>query len=144
MKHAEYRTKSEKYGRLFLRRFFIFHFVWVYVIIKNLFSCLLFLTSTQYQKIPDFSDWIFVKSIGLNLSNLSVWICKINRIVLSCYTDEASNLIRIRDAIDKDGGKAPLALIVLCGLSNAAYRRPDGVFVVPPTALKNRGDPSIP
>ena len=51
--------------------------------------------------------------------------------------EAASNLIRIRDAIDKDGGKAPSALIVLCGLSNAAYRRLDGVFVVPPTALKN-------
>ncbi len=52
--------------------------------------------------------------------------------------DEAAyNLIRIRDEITKDGGKAPSALIVLCGMSNAAYQRPDGVFVVPLTALKN-------
>ena len=29
------------------------------------------------------------------------------------------------------------ALCVVCGLSNAAYRRPDGVYVVPLTALKN-------
>ena len=49
----------------------------------------------------------------------------------------AGNLIRIRNAIVKDGGKAPSALIVLCGLSNAAYRRPDGICVVPLTALKN-------
>ena len=28
-------------------------------------------------------------------------------------------------------------LCVLCGLANAAYQRPDGVFVVPITALKN-------
>jgi predicted AAA+ superfamily ATPase len=51
--------------------------------------------------------------------------------------EAASNLIRIRDEIVKDGGKAPSSLVVLCGLSNAAYRRPDGVFVVPLTALKN-------
>jgi hypothetical protein len=28
-------------------------------------------------------------------------------------------------------------LCVVCGLTNAAYRRPDGVFVVPITALKD-------
>lgn len=47
----------------------------------------------------------------------------------------ASNLLDIKDRIVKDGGKAPSALIVICGLSNAAYQRPDGVFVVPITAL---------
>jgi len=26
---------------------------------------------------------------------------------------------------------------VLCGLANAAYQRPDGVYVIPLTALKN-------
>ena len=51
--------------------------------------------------------------------------------------EAAANLIHIRDEIAKDGGKAPSALIVLCGLANAAYQRPDGVFVVPLTALKN-------
>ena len=51
--------------------------------------------------------------------------------------EAAENLIHIRDEIDKDGGKVPSALIVLCGLSNAAYQRPDGVYVVPLTALKN-------
>ena len=51
--------------------------------------------------------------------------------------EAAENLIHIRDEIVKDGGKAPSALIVLCGLSNAAYQRPDGVYVVPLTALKN-------
>ena len=51
--------------------------------------------------------------------------------------EAAANLIHIRDEIIKDGGKVPSALIVLCGLSNAAYQRPDGVFVVPLTALKN-------
>ena len=51
--------------------------------------------------------------------------------------EAAKNLIHIRDEIVKDEGKAPSALIVLCGLSNAAYQRPDGVYVVPLTALKN-------
>ena len=51
--------------------------------------------------------------------------------------EAAANLIRIRGDIAKDGGKVPSALIVLCGLSNAAYQRPDGVYVVPLTALKN-------
>ena len=34
-------------------------------------------------------------------------------------------------------GKPPAVLCVLCGLTNAAYQRPDGVFVVPVTALKD-------
>ena len=51
--------------------------------------------------------------------------------------EAAKNLIHIRDEIVKDEGKAPSALIVLCGLSNAAYQRPDGVYVVPLTALKD-------
>ena len=51
--------------------------------------------------------------------------------------EAAVNLLRIRDEVVKDGSKAPSALIVLCGLSHAAYQRPDGVYVVPLTALKN-------
>ncbi len=49
----------------------------------------------------------------------------------------AENLIEIRDRITAEGGKAPSVLAVICGMSNAAYVRPDGVFVVPITALKN-------
>lgn len=51
--------------------------------------------------------------------------------------EAAANLLRIRNDITKDGGRLPSALCVLCGLSNAAYQRPDGVFVVPLTALKD-------
>ncbi|MEA4864795.1 MAG: ATP-binding protein, partial [Sphaerochaeta sp.] len=32
--------------------------------------------------------------------------------------------------------KPASSLCVICGLSNAAYRRPDGVYVVPLTALR--------
>lgn len=49
----------------------------------------------------------------------------------------AENLLKIKRQIEEDPrGKPPAALCVLCGMSNAAYRRADGVFVVPITALK--------
>lgn len=50
----------------------------------------------------------------------------------------AANLLEIKKQIEADPkGKPPAVLSVLCGMSNAAYRRPDGVFVVPITALKD-------
>lgn len=49
----------------------------------------------------------------------------------------AKNLLDIQREMTADPkGKPPVVLCVLCGMSNAAYRRADGVFVVPPTALK--------
>ena len=48
----------------------------------------------------------------------------------------AANLNRVCDDIVNAGGRAPRVKCVICGLSNAAYRRPDGVFVVPIAALK--------
>ena len=49
----------------------------------------------------------------------------------------ANDLLELRNSIIKDGGVAPSMLCVICGLSNAAYQREDGVFVVPITALKD-------
>ncbi len=50
----------------------------------------------------------------------------------------ASNLLEIKKQIEEDPkGKPPAVLCVLCGMANAAYQRPDGVFVVPITALKD-------
>mgnify|MGYP000153724048 CR=1 FL=1 len=49
----------------------------------------------------------------------------------------AENLIKVSADIERNGGKAPKVKCVICGLSNAAYVRPDGVFVVPITALKD-------
>lgn len=50
----------------------------------------------------------------------------------------AESLLKIQREIAADPkGKPPTVLCVLCGLANAAYQRPDGVFVVPITALKN-------
>ncbi len=49
----------------------------------------------------------------------------------------AESLKKIREKITVDGGKPPKICCVICGLSNAAYQREDGVYVVPLTALKN-------
>lgn len=53
--------------------------------------------------------------------------------------DEAADtLLDIRKRFEEDPkGKPPAVLGVICGLANAAYRRPDGVYVIPITALKN-------
>lgn len=50
----------------------------------------------------------------------------------------AKNLLEIKKQIEADPkGKPPAVMCVVCGMANAAYRRPDGVFVVPVTALKD-------
>lgn len=51
--------------------------------------------------------------------------------------DAAKNLIKINNLIEKNGGKKAKSLCVICALTNAAYKRPDGVYVVPITSLKN-------
>ncbi len=49
----------------------------------------------------------------------------------------AENLLNLKKSIEEEGGIVPSVLCVICGLSNAAYIRDDGVFVVPITALKD-------
>jgi hypothetical protein len=49
----------------------------------------------------------------------------------------AENLVKVSADIVANGGQAPKIMCVICGLSNAAYQRADGVYVVPITALKN-------
>jgi len=50
----------------------------------------------------------------------------------------AANLLEIKKNIEKDPkGKPPAVLGIICGMANAAYKRPDGVYVIPITALKN-------
>ncbi len=51
--------------------------------------------------------------------------------------DAANNLLKINNSIREKGGTAAKSLCVICGLTNAAYRRPDGVYVVPLTSLKD-------
>ncbi len=46
----------------------------------------------------------------------------------------AENLLRIRDLMEKEG-KPPSVMCVICGMTRYAYRRPDGVYVVPITSM---------
>ena len=49
----------------------------------------------------------------------------------------AQSLLKLADKIDTDKMKEPAFLMVLCGVAPFAYRREDGVYVVPITCLKN-------
>lgn len=50
----------------------------------------------------------------------------------------AENLKKIYKEMEKDPKSIlPSAMIIVCGLSNAAYQRGDGIYVVPLTALKD-------
>ena len=65
------------------------------------------------------------------------WCCFEIKLGVNEIEDAAKNLITIRDKIKEVKGLVPSVLCVICGMSNAAYKRPDGVYVVPITALKN-------
>ncbi len=51
--------------------------------------------------------------------------------------EAAQNLVKIKNSILQNGGIAPKVMCVISGMSNAAYLREDGVYVIPITALKN-------
>ena len=53
-----------------------------------------------------------------------------------CYHYQDYQNREVDSVIELENGKAPSVLCVICGLSNAVYKRPDGVYVVPITALK--------
>lgn len=65
------------------------------------------------------------------------WCCFEIKLGANAIEGAAKNLAQIKESIIAEGGKAPSVLCVMCGLTNAAYKRPDGVYVVPITALKN-------
>ncbi len=51
--------------------------------------------------------------------------------------EAAENLLKIKRYLQsQDNAIMPKALCVICGLSNAAYMREDGIYVLPITALK--------
>lgn len=51
--------------------------------------------------------------------------------------ESAAVLVKLKNDIAKEpGGIPPKVLCVVCGMSNAAYKRADGVYVVPITALR--------
>lgn len=49
----------------------------------------------------------------------------------------ANNLVKINNSIIKNCGKSAKSLCVICGLTNAAYGRSDGEYVVPINSLKD-------
>ena len=49
----------------------------------------------------------------------------------------AKNLKKLADKIDTGKMETPAFLMVLCGVAPFAYKREDGVFVVPISCLKN-------
>ena len=48
----------------------------------------------------------------------------------------AANLLKVNSLIERNGGRPASGLFVITGLSNAAFMRPDGVYVLPITALR--------
>ena len=51
--------------------------------------------------------------------------------------DEASaQLLKIKKISEKECDNPPKILCVICGMTNFAYKREDGVYVVPITALR--------
>ncbi len=48
----------------------------------------------------------------------------------------AAELLKLKAIMKKEGDRPPEVLCVICGMSNMAYKRQDGVYVVPITALK--------
>ena len=50
--------------------------------------------------------------------------------------DAAKSLLEIKESLNAENANSPDILVVICGLSNFAYQREDGVYVVPITALK--------
>lgn len=55
----------------------------------------------------------------------------------SLINDGAEALIKLRDKIDTTKMKKPSFLMVLIGIGELAYRRADGVYVVPLGCLKD-------
>jgi hypothetical protein len=51
--------------------------------------------------------------------------------------EAAGNLLRLRERFVQKQAIVPAVLGVICGMSQAAFKRPDGVYVVPITALKS-------
>lgn len=65
------------------------------------------------------------------------WVAVEIKLGANQIDEAAKNLLAIQKEMLKENEKAPSVLCVVCGLSNAAYLRKDGVYVVPITALRN-------
>lgn len=64
------------------------------------------------------------------------WGCIEIKLGMNQVDKAASNLLKIHSMFERNSPSAPTFLAVICGLSYAAYRRSDGVYVLPLTALR--------
>ena len=51
--------------------------------------------------------------------------------------DASRKLLSQRNIFIKESKTNPSFMCIICGMANAIYKRPDGVFVIPITALKH-------
>jgi len=51
--------------------------------------------------------------------------------------EAASNLLKMSRMFEEKGGRTPCLLCVICGVCRYAYKRKDGVYVVPITSLRD-------
>ena len=81
----------------------------------------------------------FIKEIDAIIKlNNGQWCAFEIKLGANQFDDAAKNLLEINQSIiEEQCEKSAKVLCVICGLSNAVYKRPDGVYVVPITALKN-------
>lgn len=63
------------------------------------------------------------------------WCAVEIKLSASAVDEAARNLLKLRDVYE-DKGNPPSSLCVISGLTRYAYRRPDGVIVVPITSLR--------
>ena len=65
------------------------------------------------------------------------WGAFVMRLGTNQIDEAAESLLRCSEHFARNEASAPEFLCVVCGMSFAAYRRPDGVYVVPLTALRD-------
>lgn len=73
----------------------------------------------------------------IHLRNSSYGLIEIKLGGDKLINEGAENLKKLRDKIDTTKMKNPSFLMVLIGVGNYAYRRPDGIYVVPIGCLKD-------
>lgn len=73
----------------------------------------------------------------LELENGS-WCAIEIKLAATRIEEGAKNLNKVCNNIIRNGGKPPLLKIIICGVCNVTYQRPeDKIYVIPITALKN-------
>ena len=64
------------------------------------------------------------------------WGCFEIKLGMNQVDKAAANLLKMNDFFKNNSSSSPAFLAVICGMTSAAYRRPDGVYVIPITSLR--------